>query len=224
LETNLNRFVAAMKVARIGIEELETELAAATEDVEDLRGALQRLALFLSAGMGDDNTSADDYEARIKWGIAESEKGLNRLLEETRAASGTLRKEAEEMQNGKKAVGGVYSGIEWMAAWLLDHAEGETVMEEQLRSWAVAAWTEHLQQQKMKPSITDEPDPIPQIESAFHNIHTAQGDCDVAKERWAEQDWQECAMWIRFAIQQLESAQAKIGAHQAKSEERPPGR
>jgi hypothetical protein len=68
----------------------------------------------------------------------------------------------------------------------------------------------------LPPYKTDGPDPIPQIESAFLNIHTAQGDCDVAKERWAEQDWQECAMWIRFAIEQLESAQAKIGAHQAK--------
>lgn len=33
-----------------------------------------------------------------------------------------------------------YRGIEWFACWLLDNVEGETVTEEQLRSWAVEAW------------------------------------------------------------------------------------
>ena len=37
-----------------------------------------------------------------------------------------------------------YNGIEWLACWLLDHAEGETITEEQLRPWAVAAWADHL--------------------------------------------------------------------------------
>lgn len=37
-----------------------------------------------------------------------------------------------------------YNGIEWFACWLLDHAEGETITEEQLRPWAVEAWHEHL--------------------------------------------------------------------------------
>ncbi len=41
-----------------------------------------------------------------------------------------------------------YNGIEWFACWLLDHAEGETISEEQLRPWAQMAWREYLKQQK----------------------------------------------------------------------------
>lgn len=37
-----------------------------------------------------------------------------------------------------------YNGIEWFACWLLDHREGETITEEQLRPWAVEAWKLHL--------------------------------------------------------------------------------
>jgi hypothetical protein len=40
--------------------------------------------------------------------------------------------------------GQFYKGIEWLACWLLDTAEGETVTEEKLRSWAIQAWKEHL--------------------------------------------------------------------------------
>lgn len=34
-----------------------------------------------------------------------------------------------------------YKGIEWFACWLLDNVEGETITEEQLRPWAVKAWS-----------------------------------------------------------------------------------
>ena len=44
----------------------------------------------------------------------------------------------------KDAEAGAYKGIEWFACWLLDHAEGETITEEQLRPWAVEAWKAHL--------------------------------------------------------------------------------
>lgn len=40
--------------------------------------------------------------------------------------------------------GQFYKGIEWLACWLLDNVEGETVTEEQLRPWAIQAWKEHL--------------------------------------------------------------------------------
>lgn len=46
------------------------------------------------------------------------------------------------------AVGGdFYNGVEWLACWLLDNAEGETITEEQLRWWAAKAWEAHLKQQ-----------------------------------------------------------------------------
>jgi hypothetical protein len=40
--------------------------------------------------------------------------------------------------------GQFYNGVEWLACWLLDNAEGETITEEQLRPWAAKAWEEHL--------------------------------------------------------------------------------
>ena len=40
-----------------------------------------------------------------------------------------------------------YNGMEWLAAWLVDHAEGETVTEELARQWAVEAWQEHVRRQ-----------------------------------------------------------------------------
>jgi hypothetical protein len=39
-----------------------------------------------------------------------------------------------------------YNGIEWFACWMLDHAEGETITEEQLRPWAGKSWADHLKQ------------------------------------------------------------------------------
>ncbi len=53
-------------------------------------------------------------------------------------------KACEERGADKSAGDGFYGGIEWFACWLLDHAEGETISEEQLRPWAVQAWREHL--------------------------------------------------------------------------------
>ena len=46
------------------------------------------------------------------------------------------------------AIGGeFYNGMEWLAAWLVDHAEGETVTEELARRWAIEAWQEHVRRQ-----------------------------------------------------------------------------
>ena len=42
------------------------------------------------------------------------------------------------------AGGDFYNGVEWLACWLLDNVEGETITEEQLRPWAAKAWAEHL--------------------------------------------------------------------------------
>ena len=58
-----------------------------------------------------------------------------------RAAHGSLHRHCG-------AVGGdFYLGIEWMACWLLDNVEGETITEEQLRPWAAKAWAAHLKRQ-----------------------------------------------------------------------------
>ena len=37
-----------------------------------------------------------------------------------------------------------YSGIEWLACWLLDNCEGEEITEEQLRPWAAKAREAHV--------------------------------------------------------------------------------
>jgi len=56
--------------------------------------------------------------------------------------------------------------------------------------------------------------PIPAIESAILNIGTAVNDCEWAKSKWIDGEWNDCTMWISNAISQLESARAKIYAHQ----------
>lgn len=65
----------------------------------------------------------------------------------------TPRTDEEAKKNGPAVGGEFYSGIEWMGAWLLDHAEGETVMEERLRSWAAEAWNEYLLRQQSNPPV-----------------------------------------------------------------------
>jgi len=50
----------------------------------------------------------------------------------------------ESKPQGCVVGGDFYNGIEWLACWLLDNAEGETITEEQLRPWAVKAWEAHL--------------------------------------------------------------------------------
>jgi len=45
---------------------------------------------------------------------------------------------------GSSVGGDFYQGIEWLACWLLDNVEGETITEEQLRPWAQKAWFAHL--------------------------------------------------------------------------------
>jgi hypothetical protein len=50
-----------------------------------------------------------------------------------------------------------YNGIEWLACWLLDNAEGETITEEQLRPWAFQAWNAHL---GSRPECTGHPDTL----------------------------------------------------------------
>lgn len=48
------------------------------------------------------------------------------------------------------ASGEFYLGIEWLACWMLDHVEGETVTEELLREWATKAWREGKKRQNEK--------------------------------------------------------------------------
>ena len=53
--------------------------------------------------------------------------------------------EARQSAEACSSVGGdLYKGIEWLACWLLDNVEGETITEEQLRPWAQKAWLAHL--------------------------------------------------------------------------------
>ena len=51
--------------------------------------------------------------------------------------------------------GQFYQGVEWLACWLLDNAEGETITEEQLRPWAAKAWAEHLK--RSNDQVSDRP-------------------------------------------------------------------
>lgn len=60
-----------------------------------------------------------------------------------------------EPEGKRHAVGGdFYNGIEWLACWLLDHAEGEVVSEERLRAWAVEAWKASQKATKTVPDFT----------------------------------------------------------------------
>jgi hypothetical protein len=56
--------------------------------------------------------------------------------------------------------------------------------------------------------------PIPALESSVLNIGTAVNDCEWAKSKWIDGEWDDCVMWINNAISQLESARSKIQAHQ----------
>lgn len=60
---------------------------------------------------------------------------------------GKLVRELQSESPGSAVGGDFYNGIEWLACWLLDNAEGETITEEQLRPWAAKAWAEHLKRQ-----------------------------------------------------------------------------
>ena len=55
---------------------------------------------------------------------------------------------------------------------------------------------------------------IPAIQSAVLNIGTAMSDCESARDAWIEANWNDATIWISNAISQLESAKAKIYAHQ----------
>ena len=56
------------------IRQLETEM-------ENAKGELQALALYLSAGMGNDDDPISKFVERIKFGVNEFSNGLERLVE-----------------------------------------------------------------------------------------------------------------------------------------------
>lgn len=60
---------------------------------------------------------------------------------------------------------------------------------------------------------------ITAIRSAVLNIGTAMSDCESARDSWIEGNWNDATMWISNAIAQLESAKAKIYAHQEAEQE-----
>ncbi len=64
------------------------------------------------------------------------------------------------------------------------------------------------------PSAPAAGSPIPAIESAVLNIGTAANDCAHARDEWMDEKWNDATMWISNAIAQLDSARAKIYAHQ----------
>lgn len=55
---------------------------------------------------------------------------------------------------------------------------------------------------------------IPAIDSAVLNMSGAESDLRWAKAKWVKEEWIDCILWINQAIAQLESARAKIQAHQ----------
>jgi hypothetical protein len=60
---------------------------------------------------------------------------------------------------------------------------------------------------------------IKPLQSAVLNIGTAMSDCESARDAWGKGNWNDATMWIRNAIAQLESAKAKIYAHQESKSE-----
>jgi hypothetical protein len=61
-------------------------------------------------------------------------------------------------------------------------------------------------------------DAIPEIQSAYLNMGTAVRDIESAKGKWESDNWDDAIMWIGFAIEQLESARAKIEREKQKQE------
>lgn len=51
------------------------------EERDSLRAALQSIALFVSAGMGDENTTAQQYATRIKDGIEQMVVDFTKRIE-----------------------------------------------------------------------------------------------------------------------------------------------
>ena len=58
-------------------EALHTKLEQLQDDKERLVDALVTLSLYVSAGMGDENTTAQDYVERIKDGIVHLAAGFH---------------------------------------------------------------------------------------------------------------------------------------------------
>jgi hypothetical protein len=59
---------------------------------------------------------------------------------------------------------------------------------------------------------------IPEIQSAYLNINTTAGDCETIKGWLLAKNYDDAIMWIGFAIEQLESARAKIKREKQKTE------
>lgn len=74
--------------------------------------------------------------------------------------------------------------------------------------------THDCNQDDMAGSLHPAGSAIPAIQSSVLNIGTAMSDCESAREAWIEGNWNDATMWISNAISQLESAKAKIYAHQ----------
>lgn len=57
---------------------------------------------------------------------------------------------------------------------------------------------------------------IPQIQSAYLNLHTVTRDVSDARYAWEREKWADAVMHIDLAIEQLESAKYKIQHHKQK--------
>jgi hypothetical protein len=58
----------------------------------------------------------------------------------------------------------------------------------------------------------------PEIESAYLNINTVASDCETIKGWLLVKNYDDAISWIGFAIEQLESARAKIEWEKQKQE------
>jgi hypothetical protein len=56
----------------------------------------------------------------------------------------------KKQKNQCKINGDFYLGMEWLGAWLVDHAEGKVIEEELIHRWAVEAWQEHIRRNKRR--------------------------------------------------------------------------
>lgn len=68
---------------------------------EDYRLVLAHLSAYLGAGFGDENTTADQYDKNIRWGISDHVRRLTQYCEELRAKLAKLGM-IEPQTEGKK--------------------------------------------------------------------------------------------------------------------------
>lgn len=93
----------------------------------DLRVVLHGLSGFLSAGSGDDSTTADQFDERIRWGIKNLADDLEGLLEDARASLAASQKALELLHEEMDRQAGIVAELKKdreRLDWLQSHTKG----------------------------------------------------------------------------------------------------